>query len=135
MARGEAGEAAMSAWVEANLLHKHTPECTARGCVEVWEADELDRLRRELAEAHGVISGLRFELEGAEHMRLRDNKYLIDQRDTARRELAEARGLMYEWQQFGIRVGAPVILAGLADAFLTPSPPAAAHDPSSPPPE
>jgi len=61
-------------------------------------ADEIERLRAEVAENDGVIavwrrraSNAEFELNCLEQVRLRDNQYLIDRAEKAERELAELR--------------------------------------------
>ena len=50
------------------------------------------------------ISSLRFELKCLEHIRVRDNAYLIDQRDAARRKLAEARAAVHGLTQDGLEL-------------------------------
>jgi len=54
-------------------------------------ADEIERLRAEVAEAKRRASSAEFELNCLEQVRLRDNQYLIDRAEKAERELAALR--------------------------------------------
>ncbi len=57
----------------------------------VEAANEIERLRAEVAEAKRRASNAEFERNCLEQVRLRDNQYLIDRAEKAERELAALR--------------------------------------------